>query len=84
MRYSTYRTKSATTIYILRFFLGALSATSWPGITALIMTWYTPTELAFRLAIFNVSDVAGAMFLGVMQAERYVNMNGVNGLAGWQ
>ncbi|KAF3042680.1 hypothetical protein E8E12_007127 [Didymella heteroderae] len=80
----TYKAKTATTIYILRFFLGALSATSWPGITALIMTWYTPTELAFRLAIFNVSDVAGAMFLGVVQAELYVNMNGVNGLAGWQ
>lgn len=81
---STYKAKTATTIYILRFFLGALSATSWPGITALIMTWYTPTELAFRLAIFNVSDVAGAMFLGVVQAELYVNMNGVHGLAGWQ
>lgn len=81
---STYKAKTATTIYILRFFLGALSATSWPGITALIMTWYTPTELAFRLAIFNVSDVAGAMFLGVVQAELYVNMNGVNGLSGWQ
>jgi ACS family pantothenate transporter-like MFS transporter len=48
------------------------------------MTWYTPQELAFRLAIFNVSDVAGAMFLGVVQAELYVNMNGVHGLAGWQ
>ncbi|KAJ8117662.1 hypothetical protein OPT61_g1195 [Boeremia exigua] len=80
----TYKAKTATTIYILRFFLGALSATSWPGITSLIMTWYTPSELALRLAIFNVSDVAGAMFLGVVQAELYVNMNGVNGLAGWQ
>lgn len=48
------------------------------------MTWYTPGELAFRLAIFNVSDVAGAMFLGVVQAELYVNMDGVQGLAGWQ
>jgi ACS family pantothenate transporter-like MFS transporter len=81
---STYKAKSASTIYILRFFLGALSATSWPGITALIMTWYTPSELAVRLAIFNVSDVAGAMFLGAVQAELYVNMNGVHGLAGWQ
>lgn len=80
----TYKAKSASTIYVLRFFLGALSATSWPGITALIMTWYTPRELALRLAIFNVSDVAGAMFLGVVQAELYVNMNGVHGLAGWQ
>lgn len=83
-QHSTYKTKSASTIYVLRFFLGALSATSWPGITALIMTWYTPRELALRLAIFNVSDVAGAMFLGVVQAELYVNMNGVHGLAGWQ
>jgi ACS family pantothenate transporter-like MFS transporter len=81
---STYKAKSASTIYILRFFLGALSATSWPGITALIMTWYTPSELAVRLAIFNVSDVAGAMFLGAVQAELYVNMNGVHGLAGWE
>jgi ACS family pantothenate transporter-like MFS transporter len=81
---STYKANSASTIYILRFFLGALSATSWPGITALIMTWYTPSELAVRLAIFNVSDVAGAMFLGAVQAELYVNMNGVRGLAGWQ
>lgn len=48
------------------------------------MTWYTPKELAVRLAIFNVSDVAGAMFLGVVQAELYVNMNGVHGLSGWQ
>jgi ACS family pantothenate transporter-like MFS transporter len=48
------------------------------------MTWYTPSELAVRLAIFNVSDVAGAMFLGAVQAELYVNMNGVRGLAGWQ
>lgn len=48
------------------------------------MTWYTPSELAVRLAIFNVSDVAGAMFLGVVQAELYVHMNGVSGLAGWQ
>lgn len=79
-----YKAKSATTIYVLRFFLGAMSATSWPGITALIMTWYTPTEMAFRLAIFNVSDAAGAMFLSVIQAELYVHMNDVDGLSGWQ
>ena len=50
----------------------------------MITTWYTTTELAFRLAILNVSDVASAMFLGVVQAELYINMNGVNGLSGWQ
>ncbi|KAK7998475.1 WD domain-containing protein [Apiospora arundinis] len=80
----TYKAKTAETVYILRFFLGMMSATSWPGITSLILTWYTPGELALRLAIFNVSDVAGAMFLGVVQAQLYVHMNGVHGLAGWQ
>ena len=48
------------------------------------MTWYALTELPFRLTIFNVSEMAGAMFLGIVQAELYVNMNGVKGLAGWQ
>lgn len=80
----TYRATSAHTIYILRFFLGALSATSWPGITSLILSWYTPAELAVRLAIFNASDVAGSMFLGAVQAALYVNMDGVRGLHGWQ
>lgn len=76
--------KKAETVYALRFLLGMLSATSWPGITALLFNWYTPNELAVRLAIFGVSDVAGAMFLGIIQAELYRNMNGTLGLAGWQ
>lgn len=48
---STYKAKTAQTVYVLGFFLGMMSATSWPGIT-LILTWYTPAELALRLAIF--------------------------------
>jgi ACS family pantothenate transporter-like MFS transporter len=62
---STYKAKSASTIYILRFFLGALSATSWPGITALIMTWYTPSELAVRLAIFKSRMLRAPCFSGL-------------------
>lgn len=60
------------------------SATSWPGIVALLYNWYTPTELALRLAIFNMSDVVGGMFLGVAQAELHKSLDGVNGIAGWQ
>ncbi|RKH09195.1 MFS transporter, partial [Corallococcus sp. CA041A] len=40
--------------------------------------------LGKRLAIFGVSGVAGNMFLGVLQAALYKNMNGVRGLEGWQ
>lgn len=59
------------------------SATSWPGIVALLYNWYTPTELALRLAIFNMSDVAGGMFLGLAQAELHRSLDGVYGIAGW-
>lgn len=40
----------------------------------------TPPELGKRLAIFGVSGVAGSMFLGILQAALYKNLNGAGGL----
>ncbi|KAI1868275.1 hypothetical protein JX265_007098 [Neoarthrinium moseri] len=80
----TYRARNAQTIYALRFFLGVFESSSWPGIVSLIFNWYTPRELGKRVAIFGVSGVAGNMFLGILQAALYKNLNGVNGLEGWQ
>ncbi|KAJ5893684.1 hypothetical protein N7495_005375 [Penicillium taxi] len=80
----TYAAKSAKTVFVLRFFLGIFECTSWPGIVSLIFNWYTPKELGKRLAIFGVSGVAGNMFLGIVQAALYKNLNGNLGLAGWQ
>lgn len=80
----TYKAPNAQTIFVLRFFLGLFSSAFWPSVVALIFNWYTPAELAVRVACFTVCDVAGAMFLGVLQAALYRNMNGVHGLAGWQ
>lgn len=37
-----------------------------------------------RLALCTASDVAGAMFLGVLQAALHRDMDGVHGLRGWQ
>lgn len=81
---ATFAAKNAKTVYALRFFLGVFEATSWPGIVNLIFNWYKPSELGKRLAIFGVSGVAGNMFLGVVQAALYKNLNGVHGLQGWQ
>ncbi|KAI1081439.1 MFS general substrate transporter [Whalleya microplaca] len=81
---ATYKAPNAKTVYGLRFFLGVFESTSWPGLVSLIFNWYTPRELAKRLAIFGVSGVAGNMFLGILQAAFYKNLNGVNGLEGWQ
>ncbi|KAI5859988.1 major facilitator superfamily domain-containing protein [Durotheca rogersii] len=80
----TYKAPDAKSIYALRFFLGVFESTSWPGLVSLIFNWYTPKELGKRLAIFGVSGVAGNMFLGILQAALYRNLNGVNGLEGWQ
>lgn len=82
--YSTYKAPNAQAIYGLRFGLGLLSASFWPSVVALIFNWYKPKELAIRIAFFNVSDVAGGMFLSVLQATLYRDMNGVHGIAGWQ
>ncbi|OLN96184.1 Pantothenate transporter liz1-like protein 5 [Colletotrichum chlorophyti] len=81
---ATFAARNARTVFVLRFFLGVFEATSWPGIVNLIFNWYTPSELGKRLAIFGVSSVAGNMFLGILQAALYKNLNGVHGLEGWQ
>lgn len=81
---ATYKAPNAKAIFALRFFLGVFESTSWPGIVNLIFNWYTPKELGKRLAIFGVSGVAGNMFLGIVQAALYRNLNGVHGIAGWQ
>ncbi|KAI1645195.1 major facilitator superfamily domain-containing protein [Daldinia loculata] len=81
---ATYKAPNAKTVFVLRFFLGVFESTSWPGLVSLIFNWYTPKELGKRLAIFGVSGVAGNMFLGILQAALYKNLNGVNGLEGWQ
>lgn len=75
---------NAKTIYALRVLLGLFSAVFWPTAVSMIFNWYTPAELAKRIAFFNVSDAAGGMFLGALQAALYTNMNGVHGISGWQ
>ncbi|CZT48376.1 related to transporter protein [Rhynchosporium secalis] len=54
------------------------------GFLTLTTYAYTQGELAKRLAIFGVSSVAGSMFLGILQAALYRNLDGVHGLEGWQ
>ncbi|XMA19042.1 hypothetical protein WAI453_011833 [Rhynchosporium graminicola] len=73
-----------TTYFSIGYALWMFESTSWPGLVNLIFNWYTQGELAKRLAIFGVSSVAGSMFLGILQAALYRNLDGVHGLEGWQ
>lgn len=71
-------------LYPLRFFIGLVEASSWPGMITVLMNWYTPTELGTRAALFGAAGAAGNMFTGFMQASIYTNMNGIHGIAGWR
>jgi hypothetical protein len=62
--------KSVKTLYVLRFFIGLLEASAYPGIMTLLGNWYTPMELGKRSCIFQASSSAAQLFSGcVSQCE---------------
>ncbi|KAL3454264.1 major facilitator superfamily domain-containing protein [Aspergillus insuetus] len=76
--------KNPQTLYALRFFVGLLESCSFPGYAALLGSWYGPTQLAKRVALFEQSSAIASMFSGYLQAALYTGMNGKAGLKGWQ
>lgn len=76
--------KNVETLYALRFFIGFLEASSYPGVMTLLGNWYTPQELGKRACIFQASSSAAQMFSGYLQAALYSGMNGRAGLSAWQ
>lgn len=56
--------KNVETLYALRFFVGLLEASAYPGIMMLLGNWYTPGELGKRSCIFQASSSAAQMFSG--------------------
>ena len=43
-------------IYVLRAFIGAFEASGYGGAVVLLMSWYTPRELALRIAFYHSSQ----------------------------
>jgi ACS family pantothenate transporter-like MFS transporter len=76
--------QNVETIYTLRFFIGLLEASAYPGIMTLLGNWYTPMELGKRSGIFQASSSAAQMFSGYLQAGLYKDMKGKHGLSGRQ
>ncbi|RDW86039.1 putative pantothenate protein [Coleophoma crateriformis] len=76
--------KSVTTMYVLRFFVGMMEASAYPGFVTLLGNWYTPDELGKRSVIFICSSSAAQMFSGYLQAGLYSGMEGRLGLRAWQ
>ncbi|KAI1341128.1 pantothenate transporter liz1 [Xylariaceae sp. FL0016] len=76
--------KNVETLYALRFFVGLLEASAYPGIMTLLGNWYTPAELGKRSCIFQASSSAAQMFSGYLQAALYSGMDGRAGLRAWR
>ncbi|KAH6972066.1 major facilitator superfamily domain-containing protein [Ilyonectria sp. MPI-CAGE-AT-0026] len=77
-------THSAKQIYGLRFALGFLESSAWPGMMTLLMHWYTPSELGKRMGFFSSAASVGGMLSGALQIAILDNLHGKNGLPGWR
>ena len=72
------------TLYVLRFFVGLMESSAFPGILTLLGNWYIPQELGKRGAIFVASGAVSQMFSGYLQAGLYSGMDHKHGLRAWQ
>jgi len=71
-------------MYILRWLIGMCEASAWPGTTVLLLSWYTPREMAKRQAIYLSSSYIGSMFTFAMQSAIHETLDGQSGLPGWR
>ncbi|EMD64936.1 hypothetical protein COCSADRAFT_141294 [Bipolaris sorokiniana ND90Pr] len=68
----------------VRFFQGLMEASLYSGTMYVMGSWYKPSEIAKRVAIFTAIGQAGSMFAGLMMTAMHKTMNGTAGLKGWQ
>lgn len=71
-------------MYVLRWLIGMCEASAWPGTTVLLLSWYTPREMAKRQAIYLSSSYIGSMFTFAMQSAIHETLDGRSGLPGWR
>lgn len=68
---------------IIRLMLGVTEAGLYPGAYFILSMWYTPKELATRMAIFYGANTAAGAFGGVI-AYGVGNMDGAHGWRAWK
>lgn len=71
-------------LVICRFFLGFLEAPFFPGALFLLSSWYTPRELATRIALMYTGSLLSSAFGGLIGAGVQYGLDGAKGLHSWQ
>lgn len=77
-------TTNPTQIMCIRFFQGFFEASCFVGVQWILGSWYKPSEIGKRTAIFTSSGLAGTMFSGIMQGSIQSTLDGSAGLAGFR
>ncbi|KAI5480296.1 hypothetical protein MNV49_001255 [Pseudohyphozyma bogoriensis] len=76
--------KTVPQMYAFRFLVGVFESPFQTSAVFVIASWYTPSELAKRVALYFIAGPCGSAFSGFMQAAIYSTLNGACGLAGWR
>lgn len=71
-------------IMCIRFFQGFFEAACFVGVQWILGSWYKPSEIGKRTAIFTSSGLAGTMFSGIMQGSIQRTLDGSAGLEGFR
>lgn len=69
---------------VVRFFQGFMEASIYSGTIYVLGSWYKPSEIAKRTAIFTAVGQVGSMFAGIMMTAMHKTLEGKSGLKGWQ
>ncbi|KAK5102559.1 hypothetical protein LTR70_000417 [Exophiala xenobiotica] len=77
-------TTSATQIMVIRFFQAFFEASCFVGVQWILGSWYKPSEIGKRTAIFTSSGLAGTLFSGIMQGAIKANLDGRAGFEGFR
>ncbi|KAG7818398.1 hypothetical protein KL928_003399 [Ogataea angusta] len=80
----TYRVNNVGSLQAVRFFVGAFEAAYFPCIHYTLASWYKPTEVGRRGALFYAGQFLGVLTSGLLQSAAFKNLDGHHGLAGWR
>ncbi|KAM0713560.1 hypothetical protein Q7P37_010522 [Cladosporium fusiforme] len=79
----TYMAHDYHTMLVCRLILGITEAPFYPGALYMISMFYTKKEMATRMAILYTGNMLASSFSGLIAAAVF-QLDGRNGLAGWQ
>ncbi|GAA5865031.1 hypothetical protein JCM8547_007688 [Rhodosporidiobolus lusitaniae] len=71
-------------LYAIKFFQGVFESSTFVGAHYILGSWYIPSEIGRRAAIFSASGQAASLFSGSLMARLYTDLHGKRGVEGWQ